>query len=92
MKTKALKVLKRIGIGAGILVVILAIFLLMGVVSSLQINDMSKIEKVAYAKGQYDAMKGDIRIEQVDSITFKQTKCFLDEDDRFIPISFVVDK
>jgi len=90
MKTKFWKTLKCIGIGAGIFGIILALFLFMGVVSSVQIKDMSDDEKLAYAKGQYDAMNGDIRIEQVDSITYKQSKCFLDTDDKFIPKIFVV--
>ena len=51
---------------------------------------MSDIEKEAYAKGQYDAMQGDFRIQQVDSTKYEQTASFIDGDERFNKATFVL--
>jgi len=92
MKAKILKTLRRIGIGAGIGLILIVGLVVMAMLSSLEDVDMSDAEKVAYAKGQYDAMKGDIRIEQVDSTKYKQVKSFLDDDEKFREATFVVTK
>ena len=55
-------------------------------------KDMSGVEKAAYAKGQYDAMQGDIRIKQVEEKKFKQTKSFIDGDDKFSEATFILTK
>lgn len=94
MKEKFSKVLKRIGISVGIILILAIGLILVATVSTLEIDDMSETEKVAYAKGQYDAMHGDIRItpSNADSTVFKQTLNFKDVEDKFIEAKFKTPK
>ena len=94
MKAKFLKIVKRIGIGAGILLILIVGLVLMAMLSTLEVDDMSEQEKVAYAKGQHDAMKGDIRITptNADSTEWKQTLNFKDTEDKFIETKFKTPK
>lgn len=92
MKTKLLKIWNWIRTGLLVLIVLVVAIVCLAFLGELEerTTDMSDIEKEAYAKGQYDAMQGDFRIQQVDSTKYEQTASFIDGDERFNKATFVL--